>query len=82
MKYVKSFLLVLLNNALLIMFLFMLIEWKHWGIVPILIIGLFYFVSFSMLVVGMLFIKLPSENDAIEPVSINTEKEIIHMNKE
>ncbi len=50
-KYVKPFLLVLINNALLLMFLYMLIDYKFWGLVLILFIGFCWLISFSMLVV-------------------------------
>lgn len=52
-KYVKPFLLVLFNNVLGVMLLEMIKDWKYWGVVLIFIIGIFYFVSFSMLVVGI-----------------------------
>lgn len=52
-KYVKPFLLVLFNNVLGIMLFDMIKDWKYWGVVLIFIIGIFYFVSFSMLVVGI-----------------------------
>lgn len=39
-KYVKPFLLVILNNSFLLMFFLMLKNWIHWGVMPILIIGL------------------------------------------
>ena len=42
-KYVKPFLLVLINNALLLMFLYMLIDYKFWGLVLILFIGFCWF---------------------------------------
>lgn len=52
-KYVKPFLLVLFNNVLGIMLFDMIKDWKIWGVVLIFIIGIFYLVSFSMLVVGI-----------------------------
>lgn len=52
-KYVKPFLLVLFNNVLGVMLLEMIKDWKYWGMVLIFVIGIFYFVSFSMLVVGI-----------------------------
>lgn len=52
-KYVKPFLLVLFNNVLGVMLLEMIKDWKYWGVVLIFVIGIFYFVSFSMLVVGI-----------------------------
>lgn len=50
-KYVKSFLLVILQNAFLLTFVDMLNDYKHWGIVLILIVGLIWFILLSMIVV-------------------------------
>lgn len=64
-KYMKPFLLVLFNNVLGIMLLDMIKDWNYWGIVLIFIIGIFYLVSFSMLVVGIK-INLISDDNNIE----------------
>lgn len=50
-KYVKSFILVLINNVLLIMFLDMLINYHFWGLALTLFIGFSWLISFCMLVV-------------------------------
>lgn len=60
-KYIKSFFLVTLNNAFLLMFMHMIKDFKYWGVIYTLVIGLGWFISFSMLVVGMRYTKLPSE---------------------
>lgn len=57
-KYVKSFLLVILQNAFLLTFVDMLNDYKHWGIVLILIVGLIWFILLSMIIVSISHAKL------------------------
>lgn len=62
-KYGKPFLLVLFNNAWGIMLFEMIKDWKYWGVIPIFIIGIFYLVSFSMLVVGIKINLISDDKD-------------------
>ncbi|MDD6069291.1 MAG: hypothetical protein PUC12_00540 [Clostridiales bacterium] len=53
MKLSRAFLLLLFQNAFCILFLKMIFEPNVWGLAIIIIIGLFWLVSFSMCVVGI-----------------------------
>lgn len=59
--YIKPFFLVVLNNAFLLMFLYALSDFRYWGIICTLIPGLGWFISFSMLVVCVRYVKLPKD---------------------
>ena len=57
--YIKPFFLVVLNNSFLLLFLYALSDFRYWGIICTLIPGLGWFISFSMLIVCVRYVKLP-----------------------
>lgn len=58
-RYIKPFFLVVLNNSFLLLFLYVLSDFRYWGIICTLISGLGWFISFSMLMVCVRYVKLP-----------------------
>ena len=60
-KYIRPLFLVLFNNTFLLMFMYMLNDFAYWGILCTLVIGLGWFISFSMLVVGVRYTKVPKD---------------------
>lgn len=59
-KYVKPFLLVLFNNTFLLMLDTKEVAQHLWSII---LFALLWFMSFSMLVVGMRYSKIPDEKN-------------------
>lgn len=82
-KIYKPFFLVIYNNTFLLMFLHMLDDFEYWGVICTLIIGLGWFISFSMLVVCVRHTKLPNdianytEMDRILPSECITDDNVI-----
>ena len=58
-KIYKIVFLVVLNNSFLLLFLYALSDFRYWGIICTLISGLGWFISFSMLIVCVRYVKLP-----------------------
>lgn len=58
-KIYKTIFLVIFNNSLLLIFLYMLNNFEYWGVLFTFIIGLGWISSFSMLVVCVRYTKLP-----------------------
>lgn len=60
-KYVKSFLLVILQNTFCLTFVDMINDYKHWGTVLILVVGFIWLILLSMIVVAISHTKLPTD---------------------
>ena len=69
-RYIKPIFLVVLNNSFLLLFLYTLSDFRYWGIVCTLIPGLGWFISFSMLILCVRYVKLPKH---IEHIAQNME---------
>lgn len=59
-KYIKPFLLVLFNNVLLLMLSTVEVAQHLWSII---LFALLWFISISMLVVGMRYSQIPDEEN-------------------